>query len=226
MDFCPIPLTDQLSKYLNKRRTWFALAQKAMGLDSQFDYRNFYANAPEGKVVILDNGAYETALDINKFQCAIDYIEPTVAVLPDIMLGEADRSLHLSLGFLEQCGLSSTPYHNEWMFVPQAAPGDIEGFARVTYQALQDKRITWIGIPRCLVTDIADNPLARVHFATAIKKDFPHIKVHALGMINGCIPELYYLQKAGVLSCDSSWPFNNGNTESNLEAIDKCLNTP
>lgn len=226
MDFAPICPTSQLQKYLNKRKTWFALAHLAQETGDCSVYRNFYLNPPEGKTVILDNGAYEGALNFDQFNFAIRYLQPEVVVLPDILLGEADRSLHLSLGFLEQCGLSSNEYHNEWMFVPQAAPGDIEGFARVTYTALQDKRITWVGIPRCLVTDITETPLARVNFANAIKKDFPHIKVHALGMINGCVPELYYLQKAGVLSCDSSWPFNNGNTESNLEAIDKCLNTP
>lgn len=222
MDFAPICPTPSLEKYLRTRNTWFALAQMN---DPQ--YQKFYRyDKPEGVTVILDNGAYEGEMKLEQYDMAIEFFNPTVAVLPDIMLGDADRSLHLSLGFLEQCGLSSNEYHNEWMFVPQAAPGDIEGFARVTYTALQDKRITWVGIPRCLVTDITETPLARVNFANAIKKDFPHIKVHALGMINGCIPELYYLQKAGVLSCDSSWPFNNGNTESNLEAIDKCLNTP
>lgn len=221
MDFAPICPTPELQKYLRTRNTWFALAQ-----EKEYEYMRFYNERPTGVTLILDNGAYEGELKCEVFCKAIEQYHPTVAVLPDILLGEADRSLHLSLGFLEQCGLSSNEYHNEWMFVPQAAPGDIEGFARVTYQALQDKRITWVGIPRCLVTDITETPLARVNFANAIKKDFPHIKVHALGMINGCIPELYYLQKAGVLSCDSSWPFNNGNTESNLEAIDKCLNTP
>ena len=64
-----------------------------------------------------------------------------------------------------------------------------------------------------------------MNFAVALEKDYPNINIHALGMINGNIHELYYLQKAGVRSCDSSWPFNHGDADLNLEEIDKCLNT-
>lgn len=221
MEFCPIPPTKYLKHYLSKRKVWFALAQ-----EKSDEYMHFYSDKAQDTTLILDNGAYEGAMELSVYASIISYYRPTVAVLPDIYLGDSDRSLHLSLGFLEQCGLSSQEYHNEWMFVPQAKPGDMEGFIRATATALADKRITWLGIPRCLVTDITDSPLARVNFAKAVRQDFPHIKIHALGMINGCIPELYYLQKAGVLSCDSSFPFNHGDPDENLEAISKCLNTP
>lgn len=221
MDFSPIPPASMLEKYLSKRKTWFALAQ-----EQNDSYRKFYINKPKDKVLILDNGAYEGVLNLDSYAMDIRFLEPTVVVLPDIYLGDSNRSLHLSLGFLEQCGLSSHTYINEWMFVPQAPPGDLESFVRVTFIALKDKRITWLGIPRNLVTDVTENPLARVHFAQAVKKDYPNIKIHALGMINGCIPELYYLQKVGVQSCDSSWPFNHGNVDQNLEEIDQCLNMP
>lgn len=210
---CPIPL---LEKYLRSRKTWFALAHE---IDPK--YIQFYADKPEDVTLILDNSSYEGSMELNKYSDCIKTFKPTVAVLPDIYLHDADRNLHLGLGFLEQCA----GFPNEWMFVPQAKPGDVEGFCRTAYEALKDLRVTWIGIPRCLVTDIALNPLARVNFAYQLKKDHPGIKLHALGMINGCIPELYYLQKAGVLSCDSSWPFNHGDADVNLERIDQCLNT-
>ena len=217
MDFAPIPPTSLLETYLISRKTWFALAQ----IDENA-YESFYGSKPDDVTLILDNGAYEGGLVINRYADRIFDYRPTVAVLPDLLLGDADRNLHLGLGFLEQC----SPAGVEWMFVPQARPGDVEGFTRTAYIALRDKRITWLGIPRCLVTDISDNPLARVHFAAAVKRDYPDIKIHALGMINGCVPELYYLQKAGVRSCDSSWPFNHGDPDTNLKEIDKCLSTP
>jgi hypothetical protein len=220
VDFAPIPPTHDLKKYLSSRKTWFALAQ-----ENDRAYEEFYEKAPDDVTVILDNGAYEGKMILELFQAKIHYFEPEVVILPDLYLGAADKSLHLSLGFLEQCGLSSQPYTNEWMFVPQAEPGDVDGFVRSLFTALKDERITWIGIPRCLATDISDSPLARVGLARAILKDYPKIKIHALGMVNGCIPELYYLQEAGVSSCDSSWPFNHGNTDENLRRIDECLNT-
>jgi hypothetical protein len=225
MEFVPIVPTNVLQTYLGKRKTWFALAQE-MYAGKPTKYLDFYRSAPDDKVVILDNGTYEGKLDIPQYAWVIAACEPEVVVLPDIYLGDYERSLYLSLGFLEQCGLSSQTYHNEWMFVPQAKPGDVEGFCKAAALALNDKRITWIGIPRCLCTDIADDPLARVNFANSLRKNHPHIKVHALGMVNGNVHELYYLQKAGVLSCDSSAPYNHGDPESNLEAIDQCLNTP
>jgi hypothetical protein len=210
-----------LEKYLSNRKTWFALVQ----IDDP-TYQKFYRYRPEGTTLILDNGVYEGEMNLPKYNTAIYFYNPEVVVLPDIYLGDSERSLHLSLGFLEQCGLSKGEYRNEWMFVPQAKPGDVEGFVKAAFTALKDPRVTWIGIPRCLTTDISDNPLARPNFAKSILQDYPHVKIHALGMINGCIPELYYLQKAGVLSCDSSWPFNHGVADSNLEAIDQCLITP
>lgn len=218
MDFAPIPPTQDLAKYLSKRKTWFALAQEV-----DFDYVDFYHKRDKDVTLILDNGAYEGELHLDMLVHAITLYTPDIVVLPDLLLGQSERSLYLSLGFLEQYGLSSAQYHNEWMFVPQAEPGDIDGFVNATRTAMKDKRITWVGIPRCLVTDITTDPLARYHFAKAMKKDHPDIKLHALGMINGCVPELYYLQKAGVLSCDSSWPFNHGNTDDNLKEIDQCL---
>jgi hypothetical protein len=224
VDFCPIVPTSALQKYLSKRKTWFALAQR-----SDPTYQKFYRYRPDDVTLILDNGSYEGEMRLDEYTDAIDFYKPQVVVLPDLYLGEWNRSLNLSLGFLEQCGLDSQTYSNEWMFVPQAKPGDAEGFQKAAQIALQNLHIKWIGIPRCLTTDIVqdiDAPIPRIDFALWVKKTYPFIKVHALGMINGCIPELYYLQKAGVRSCDSSWPFNHGDTGLNLEAIDKCLTTP
>lgn len=238
-----------LSQYLAKRKTWFALAQVKDPI-----YRAFYLNQPDDVRLILDNGAYEGKLDLKTYMDDICYYEPSVAVLPDIYLGDADRSLHLGLGFLEQCEQDGRSFSNEWMFVPQGQPGDIDGFVRCAFEALKDPRVTWIGIPRCLSTDISDNPLARVLFAGSIKKDYPHINLHALGMVKGNVHELYYLQKIGVRSCDSTAPVWRGLHgkmlfqpweelafrfdaepplgryavchESNLLEIDTCLITP
>lgn len=200
MDFAPIVPTSVLSKYLNprSRKTWFALAHV-----EDLRYRGFYASRPDDVTLILDNGAYEGQLNISNYSEAITWYRPTVAVLPDLYLAPSARSFNLSFGFLE----IYRGYQPEWMFVPQAEPGDEKGFINIVGKSLEDPRIKWIGLPRCTTTHISNNPLFRCNIARAIRDQYPEIKIHALGMSNGNVHELYYLQAAGVRSCDSSAPY-------------------
>lgn len=169
-------------------------------------YWNFYKDRSQDQELILDNGAYEGRLDTGRFEDLIQYVQPNVIVLPDLYLGNWERSLYLSLGYLELCKAS----FGEFMFVPQAEPGDMDGFIKGLHLALKDKRLAWIGIPRCLATDIARNNLSRCYVADFIKDERPDVRIHALGMVDGNPYELCYLAERGVYSCDSSAPVWRG----------------
>src|ERR1700745_3262254 len=131
MQFCPIPPVGLLSKYLSERKTWFALAH-----EQDHDYQVFYRDRPKGTTLILDNGSYEGMMDTETYADAIKFYKPEVAVLPDLYLGNWSRSLNLSLNFLDNH--SRPTYTNAWMFVPQATPGDVDGFLESVTKALKD----------------------------------------------------------------------------------------
>lgn len=191
-------------------------------------YWNFYKDRNKEQTLILDNGSYEGRLDTEAFEERIADYQPEVIVLPDLHLGNWERNLHLSLGYLELCKAS----FGEFMFVPQAEPGDMDGFIKGLHLALKDKRLAWIGIPRCLATDIARNNLARCYVADFIKGERPDVRIHALGMVDGNPYELCYLAERGVYSCDSSAPVWRGWNTARLEDpwngpdIDFNANTP
>jgi len=219
MNFCPIPPVKILSQVLKSRKTWFALAQ-------EFDegMLQLYQDRPEDIMVILDNGAYEGCLTVAEYTRTLAMIHPKIAVLPDLILGPWRRSANLSLGFLEMVNFPQV----EWMYVPQAEPRDKEGWLKALHAGAEDPRVSWIGLPRNMVTDVFKMPLARVFYAEYIRDKFPRLKVHALGMVNGYIPELPFLVQAGVESVDSSCPFNAENIdqwEIKLKEIDDaCQN--
>lgn len=215
MHFCPIPPKEMLHQVLTERKAWFALAQEP--------YEFSQAVRQPDTFVILDNGAYEGCLTVTNYVTEINCWRPNVVVLPDLLLGPWKRSMHLGLGFLEQVDFPSV----EWMYVPQAEAGDKDGWTQSLMWAANDERVSWIGLPRCMCTDIFKYPLARIFWAEYIRDKYPHLKVHALGMVNGNVHELPFLAQAGVVSIDSSCPFNAANInnwKSKLEEIDNaCL---
>lgn len=216
MDFAPICPSRMLNLCLTKRNTWFALAQEDNPV-----YEKFYRDRPADVTLILDNGAYEGQLTVSRYTNKIYDYKPEVTVLPDILCGPWKRSMQLGLGFLDTLDVAT-----EWMYVPQAEAGDLKGWTESLLWGANDERVSWIGLPRCLCTHISGNSLARVFWADYIREKFPHLKVHALGMINGNEHELPYLAERGVRSIDSSSPFNVDNLprwEARLEAIDQCL---
>ena len=215
MHFLPIPPKGMLHQVLATRKHWFALAP-------EIDEPHFPELRKDDTTIILDNGAYEGCLTVSNYVEKIKLIEPTVAVLPDLLCCSWKRSMQLSLGFLETVDFPQV----QWMYVPQAEPGDKQGWMESLQWGANDPRVSWIGLPRCMCTNIMKYPLARVFWAEYIRDHFPWLKVHALGMVNGNIHELPFLAQAGVQSIDSSCPFNAENLpnwESKLEEIDTCL---
>lgn len=172
----------------------------------------------EGDLIILDNGAYEGKQSTEAGLIdAIELYNPQVVVLPDRFLRPWEETFRASHDFLDN-------YYDqfrdvEWMYVPQSSPNDIMGFIDGLLHAATELPVSWIGIPRCLVTDIAQDPLMRVRVCEFIKRKWyndPCLRVHALGMYKGNVEELKLLAAAGCDSIDSSAPVWRGWNELTL----------
>lgn len=211
MEFCVISPTAGLERYATLSKTHLVLAheyERDVELDS-IDYRKFYLKRREaGDFIILDNGAYEAGHPFFSRRL-IQELQPQVVVLPDFYLQPWQKTWHAAIHYLDMY-YTAFPANTEWLYIPQSLPGDINGFVESYIEAVQDRRITWLGIPRALAYAITDNPLARVEFARMVKRDHPGIHLHAFGMVNGDIHELPYLKAAGVESIDSSAPVWRG----------------
>jgi hypothetical protein len=164
----------------------------------------------DGDTIILDNGAYEghDLPSLEHYEKSITFYNPQVVVLPDFLLQRWTKTYYAAQFYLDQ--LYDKFPKVSWLYIPQALPGDLSGFIRGYHDAIEDRRITWLGIPRALAYAISDNPLARVEFARLVRAEHPGIKLHAFGMVNGEVCELRYLAKVGVTSIDSSAPVWRG----------------
>lgn len=205
MDFCVISPTAGLERYAVLSKTHLVLAHEWKGA-----YAEFYTERQrKDDFIILDNGAYEGShIHFDEYVKTIYDVRPAVVVLPDFLLQPWKRTWHAAMYFLDQCYNSLPPV--QYLYIPQAEPGDLHGFLESYTEAVMDPRISWIGIPRALAYAITDNPLMRVEFARMVRRDHPRIKLHAFGMVNGDVHELVYLEKAGVTSIDSSAPVWRG----------------
>lgn len=148
---------------------------------------------------------------------ALSFYEPQVAVLPDVLLQPGERTLALARRFKEEVAHAFP--NTDWLFIPQAVPGDVEGWLACLREGMQCLSPEWIGIPRALATHIARDPLARVLVARELRNTYPDVRLHAFGMANGDACELPYLEQAGVESCDSScavWRGWNGMSITNV----------
>lgn len=203
MEFCIISPTAGLERYAVLSKTHLVL-----GHISDIDYIKFYSDRKAaGDFLILDNGSYEHGEPLMNIG-AIKGYDPQVIVLPDYFLQPWKKTWHAAINFLDVY-YDRFP-NKEWLYIPQAEKGDMHGFIESYQEAVTDERITWIGIPRALAYVISDNPLMRVEFARMVRRDHPHIKLHAFGMVNGDIHEIPYLRAAGVTSIDSSAPVWRG----------------
>jgi hypothetical protein len=207
MDFCVISPTAGLERYAVLSKTHLVLAPVAL---KDRAYSRFYQiRRSADDFLILDNGAYEGHrifhLDL------LAWLHPQVVVLPDYFLQPWQRTWHAAIAQMDAYDDKYGPNRDfEWCYIPQAPKGDFHGFIESYQEAIDDPRISWIGIPRALSYAITDNPLARVEFARLAKRDRPGIKLHAFGMVNGDVHELPYLAAAGVNSIDSSAPVWRG----------------
>lgn len=206
MTFCVIAPAAGLEKWARLSRTHLVLSHVRNPI-----YREFYRQRREaGDLVILDNGAYEGQMDPEKLLEAIIQYHPQVIVLPDILLGDAKQSFEIARDF------HKTWRHQvdvQWMYVPQARPGELTLFSDYLARAVDEIKPEWIGIPRVLATDMhgAFNDIARADLCDWIRMRYGYdLHVHALGMAAGNLKDLEYLRQAGCNSVDSSAPVWRG----------------
>lgn len=205
MNFCVIAPTIGLQRYSTLSKWHLVLAHEC---ERDKMYLRFYCRRKEeGDFIILDNGSYENGKPYYNWDI-IRALEPDVIVLPDFPLQPWKKTWHAAITWLDQN--TDDIDDIEVLYVPQAEPGDYHGFIESYQAAMEDPRINWLGIPRCLATNIARDPLARVLLARLVRQSHPHIKLHAFGMVAGDIHELPYLKAAGVTSIDSSAPVWRG----------------
>lgn len=205
MDFCIISPTSGLERYARLSKTHLVLAHM---YNNDSCYRSFYNNRrEEGDFIILDNGAYENRT-IEVIPHDYPNLRPNVVVLPDYLLQPWRKTWHAAIAHLDRW-YNCSP-NCEWLYIPQAEKGDLNGFIESYIEATLDPRISWIGIPRALAYAVTSNPLARVQFARIVKRDHPDLHLHAFGMVNGNVHELPHLADAGVRSVDSSAPVWRG----------------
>lgn len=206
MEFCVISPTAGLEKYAVLSKTHLVLTPVYLKDKTYAEFYNKRRDA--GDFIILDNGAYEGEtmfhLDI------MARLRPQVVVLPDFLLQPWRKTWHAAIAFLDLVYDRDWATGVEFLYIPQSLPGDLHGFIESYQEAVSDRRITWLGIPRAMAYAITDNLLARVEFARMVHRDHPGLKLHAFGMVNGDIHELPYLAQAGVTSIDSSAPVWRG----------------
>jgi len=205
MDFCIISPVTGLSRYSTLSKTHLVLPHIY-----DEDYWNFYEDRrAEGDRIILDNGAYEgREFHEIRFTSLLRYLKPQVAVLPDYPLQPWEKTWHAAITFLDRWAEKFPDV--EWMYVPQAEKGMQSTWSSSLYTVKGEPRITWIGLPRAMITHVFSSPLARAEMAYQIRGWSSPLKVHCLGMDAGNVHELYYLNKAGVTSIDSSAPVWRG----------------
>jgi len=206
MEFCIISPIAGLERYSTLSKTHLLLPQ----LDKLPGYREFYLKRKEaGDFLILDNGAYEGIEDWKLLVDCISIYKPQVVALPDYMLGTWDKTFWEAQRFLDSY-YDQFPWV-QWMYIPQAIPGDIIGWVTSLEMMLRDERVKWIGLARVLTYAITSDPMMRVNCARAIHRMWPHIKMHALGMSKGSVEELNELRaRTSVYSIDSNAPVWRG----------------
>lgn len=190
-------------------------------------YAHYYTTRRlSGDFIILDNGAYELTnpIDAPAFMNMVKNIHPQVAVLPDILGSPWKKTTAASLNFLDEYGdyIERLGYKTEWMFVPQIHGGKIEEIYKAVDTVLNDgrqgHRVTWIGLGRYLATKWG----SRTVVAVFLKKMYPEIRLHALGMANGNLSEMKHLRDIGVESIDSSAPVWRGWLGMDLTSESDC----
>jgi len=210
MEFCVISPVGGLEQFatLSKRHLVLAHIKNSR-------YKEFYKERKLlGDFLILDNGAYETGEPNEQAILeGIEYYEPDVVVLPDTYLGDAWDSMNQGYTFSRKYIYLKEHFGFEWMFVPQARPSEEREWQRNLEWGMMKINPKWVGLSRNLVADkrgtIFFSPLARVTNCLRIIREYG-VSIHALGMANGCLPELWALHYAGCSSIDSSAPVWRG----------------
>jgi hypothetical protein len=203
MDFCILSPVQGLKRYASLSKSHLCLAHL-----TNPGYWEFYQGININDHLILDNGGYEGKPNTKLILERIEQVSPDVVVLPDYLGEEWRKTVQASMQFLDSYYYE---FRCKWMFVPQSKPGDIMGFIDGLYTALEDERISWIGLPRALCYSITNDLSMRVRMAEQIRKRSSRVKIHALGMVKGNVAELNALRESGcVTSIDSNAPVWRG----------------
>jgi hypothetical protein len=215
MKFCtisPIKGLQQYGTYLSNRHLVLA-----NWLHNEEYCRYYTRRRLAGDFLILDNGAYENTrpLDSAAYFNWIKNLDPAVVVLPDILKSPWRKTTSAALQFLDL--YTDLPqlakYRTEWMFVPQTTTDQPDGVFKALEKVLDDPRqgykVNWVGLSRYLCklntySGYSPGWTFRCELAQWIRKNFPHVKFHALGMNAGRTNELEHLKDLGVESIDSS----------------------
>jgi hypothetical protein len=206
MKFCVICPTSGLKEYATRSNVHLVLPHIR-----HKQYIEFYQERRKaGDTLILDNGAYEGQfIPYSRYERCINLYNPQVVVCPDAPMRDWRITVSATEAFLRQ--FYDTHPNIKFMACPQAKVGDKDGWWNGCEMLLGDERISWIALPRLLYTHFSKEDNYRAIIAQVIKKSYPTIKIHALGMASGSLSELEELAKCEcVESCDSSAPVWRG----------------
>lgn len=145
INFCHIAPTAYLESYTKRNGAHLILAHL---VDSDPVYRDFYANLTDGKVKIMDNGAFEMykaglpmypsekLIEMGK-ACKADYI-----VMSDYPRTTYKKTIRAATETMDQFILEGfTPF-----FCPQTEVGDMQGLIDSIEWAVDEQKIGLIGI--------------------------------------------------------------------------------
>lgn len=215
MRFSIISPVAGLQRFSRLSRTHLILAHVQNPLYWEF-YRNL--SVDESQMIILDNSAYEGAMDMDLAKDRLSILIPTVFVLPD-MIGSPSRLTYQAAHEFLKKWRHELPC--DFMYVPQfdGTPDDYMQMKRYIVSMVEDFGIKWFGLPRWH----AEQGYSRSELCIWIKRlrsnwveDEPY--VHALGMCAGSLKELKELDEAQCDSIDSSAPVWRGWNGFDLEA--------
>jgi hypothetical protein len=202
VQFCIISPASGLQRWATKSKAHLVLSHVTNAL-----YQQFYRKRSEaGDLIILDNGAYEGALNSNELLERIGLYHPKIVVLPDLLGGGGLDSFNISKAFHDRW--KSVISHTEWMYVPQGET--ITDFEYALFKGMDEIQPEWVALPRILGTKLAPSVHTRANWCHLIHNRYPNANVHALGMLAGNTHEITYLTDANCASIDSSAPVWRG----------------
>lgn len=204
MYFCPIAPTVELDRYAGRSYHQLCLAQFARGTDagSRAYFEWYRGRASSGDVVILDNGAYESAtFNPDEYLRLARELRPEVLTLPD-KVGDYEETRRLIRDF------PRPRIDDTWqeMVVVQQDPRAALIEWIDAYRETRNYPCEWVALPRVLAA-------RRIELIYTLRKlglwqlDIQH---HAFGMNAGSLAELPALNTLGVYTCDSSAPVWRG----------------
>lgn len=160
------------------------------------DYRGFAIDYHD-QWIIMDNSAIELQkpVDLKMLSEACKIVEPTCAVLPDILEDcEATKASCL------EALATKVPYVSSWLMIPQGRT--LEEFVDCAEVFAEDTRIKYWGCPRNLVKNIGSRryPMQALR---VLNKTRP---IHMMGFSDNMIDDVLVARESSAYSIDSAVP--------------------